>query len=70
MESQNKQILTYLQRGKSITPLDALDRFRCMRLGARIYDLKKSGHHINSQFVDVGQTKKVKEYWLIKPTEI
>lgn len=70
MESQNKMILGYLQRGRSITPLDALDRFHCMRLGARIYDLKQSGHKIDSQFVDVGQTKKVKEYWLIKPPEI
>jgi len=69
MESQNKQILAYLQRGKSITPLEALDRFGCMRLGARIWDLKQAGHRIDSQFVDVGQKKKVKEYFR-KPTEI
>lgn len=40
------QILAYLQSGKSITPIDALQLFGCFRLGARIYDLRKSGVEI------------------------
>jgi orotate phosphoribosyltransferase-like protein len=44
--SQENQILEYLKTGKSITPLDALKLFGCFRLGARIWDLKKKGYHI------------------------
>jgi len=46
MESQNKAILKHLKAGKSLTPLDALLRFGCMRLAARIYYLKQEGHII------------------------
>lgn len=40
------QILAHLQQGQSITPLDALEMFGCLRLGARIYDLRKDGVEI------------------------
>ncbi|MCE7856899.1 MAG: hypothetical protein DYG97_10195 [Ignavibacteria bacterium CHB3] len=46
--SQKQAILEYLLSGKSITPLEALDLFKCFRLGARIWDLKKEGHDIKS----------------------
>lgn len=38
--SQLKSILASLQSGDTLTPMDALRRFNCMRLGARIKDLK------------------------------
>ncbi|MCX8749050.1 hypothetical protein J3U75_06595 [Snodgrassella sp. B3088] len=50
-EAQTIQILKYLKDGNSITPLEALYRFGCMRLGARIYDLKQEGHVIRTQLV-------------------
>ncbi|WP_369608232.1 helix-turn-helix domain-containing protein [Snodgrassella alvi] len=40
-EAQTIQILEFMRAGNSITPLDALRKFGCMRLGARIYDLKQ-----------------------------
>ena len=40
-ESQNDEILAYLLRGKKLTPLKALRKFGCLRLSARIYDLRK-----------------------------
>ena len=46
--TQNKRILQHLQEGKSITPLDALNNYGCMRLAARISELKKQGHVIRS----------------------
>ncbi|KDN14029.1 hypothetical protein BGI40_01585 [Snodgrassella communis] len=49
--TQTIQILQYLKDGNSITPLDALRKFGCMRLGARIYDLKQAGHVINTLMV-------------------
>lgn len=45
--TQNEKILRYLQIHGSITPLDALELYGCMRLGARIYDLRKAGHSIS-----------------------
>lgn len=39
--SQEKQILNYLLAGNKITPLEALQKFNCFRLGARIYDIQK-----------------------------
>ena len=52
--SQEKRILEYLKEGNSITPLDALNRFGCFRLGARIWNLKHSGHNIKEEDVRIG----------------
>ena len=52
--SQTSRILEYMRAGNSITPLDALRLFGCMRLGARIYDLKQDGHVINTLIVKDG----------------
>lgn len=48
MESQNNAILKRLQMGHTLTPLEALNDpdIRSMRLGARIWELKKQGHPI------------------------
>ena len=45
--TQNEKILNYLEIHGSITPLDALELYGCMRLSARIYDLRKAGHNIS-----------------------
>ena len=50
--SQAEEILAYLRTGKSISPLEALEKFGCFRLGGRIYDLKKAGHKINTELVE------------------
>lgn len=44
--TQRDMILQFMQDTGSITPLDALREFGCMRLGARIWDLKRRGHEI------------------------
>ncbi len=59
---QTKSILKALQDGDKLTPLDALHRFDCFRLGARIYDLKKAGHPIQSKIVAIEGGKRVAEY--------
>ncbi len=51
MRSQSDKILCYLATGKPLTPITALKRFGTMRLGARIYDLKREGHRIDSSLV-------------------
>lgn len=40
--SQQKQIELWLRSGKTITPQIALSRFRCFRLAAVIFRLRKS----------------------------
>ena len=47
--TQSKKILHYIQTHGSISPQEAHDYFGCMRLGAKIYDLKKQGHNIISE---------------------
>ncbi len=51
MNSQNKQIAQHLQSGKKITPLGALRLFNCLRLGARIYEIKKTGLDVKTTLV-------------------
>lgn len=46
--SQCNRVLQHLQAYGSITPLEAMQEYGIMRLGARIYDLKKMGYSINS----------------------
>lgn len=43
---QTDMISTHLREHGSITPVDAMREFGCMRLGARIWDLKREGHSI------------------------
>jgi hypothetical protein len=50
--TQTNSILDYLKTGKSITPLEALDRFGCFRLGARILDIKHLGWDIDTEIVE------------------
>lgn len=66
MESQNKMIMGHLRRHKSITPLTAMSQYNCMRLAARIFDLKEAGHTINKEMVETHSGKQIARYTLIK----
>lgn len=61
--SQNTQILSYLQQGKKLNPLQAWKKFGVYRLSARILDLRKQGHQINTENV-TKQGKTFAEYSL------
>jgi len=50
--SQTKQIENYLKQGKAITPIVALNLFGCLRLAARVNDLRSSGLQINSRMIE------------------
>jgi Helix-turn-helix domain len=62
--TQSAEILSYLKRGRSITPITALRHFGCFRLGARIWDLKKAGHKITRTWLNLGNGKRVAKYSL------
>ncbi|MDR0233495.1 MAG: helix-turn-helix domain-containing protein [Zoogloeaceae bacterium] len=51
-QTQCEAILERLQRAP-ITPLEALEELGIFRLGGRIYDLKRQGHRIISEMVEV-----------------
>ncbi len=69
LDSQASQILAHLGEGKSISPLEALHLFGCLRLGARIFDLKAAGHDIAMEWETDG-TKKWARYSLARRTEM
>ena len=52
--SQNTQILSYLKQGKKITPIDALNKFGCFRLSARILNLRTEGYNIITENITKG----------------
>ena len=63
--SQNSDIRDYLLvAGNSLTPLEALQRFECISLGQRIYDLKKLGWQFSEEWERHGK-KKVKRFKMI-----
>ena len=63
--SQTQSILNYLLQGKKLTSLEALDLFKCMRLGARIWDLKQQGYTIEEKLIYDENTKKhYSSYWI------
>lgn len=52
-KSQKALILEYMEAHGSITPLEAERHIGCMRLGARIWDLRHEGYDIISELVVV-----------------
>lgn len=49
--TQKQMILTHLRTQGGITPLEALQKYGCFRLGARIADLKGDGIGIKTEMV-------------------
>lgn len=49
--TQNQKILQHLKLHGSITPVEALRDYGCMRLAARIANLRQSGHKIAAELV-------------------
>lgn len=67
--AQTQQILEYMELNGSITPLEALYKIGCLRLGARIYDLKHEGHLIRSENVS-NNGKTYARYSLVKKEKV
>ncbi len=62
--TQNEAILNYLQSGGSLTGLESVNEFGCMRLAARIADLRADGHNISDCWVEKPNGKRFKRYFL------
>ena len=68
-KSQTEEILQWLQSGNSITPLLALEKFGCFRLGGRIFDLREQGHLIATTMIEKNG-KHFASYSLRNPQEL
>lgn len=64
-QSQNSQILAWLKRGRTITPLEALQKFGCLRLGGRIFDLREK-NVISTTMIEVDGGKRVARYQFVR----
>jgi len=60
--SQNKQIADYLNKGRKLTPIDALTKFGCFRLAARIADLRNNGMSIVTKTIKLDNNKQIAQY--------
>ena len=49
--SQEAKILSYLQEGNRLTPMDALRLFNCFALSSRVSDLNKKGAGIKTKLI-------------------
>ena len=68
-ETHCNQVLEYLKTHDCITVDSAIEMFRCYRLSARIFDLRKRGNQINTEMVysvdDNGYPMKYAKYRLV-----
>ena len=64
MNTQTAMILAHLRAGNEITPLEALEKFGCLRLAARIADLRATGQMINSRIHHAPNGKRFAAYRL------
>lgn len=64
--TQNDQIYFHLAAGNTITPIEALNQFKCFRLASRIKDLRNEGIRIEKEMI-TKNGKRYAEYKLPEP---
>ncbi|WP_282091321.1 helix-turn-helix domain-containing protein [Epibacterium ulvae] len=71
-DTHNAKVLVHLQSGRSITQQEAFRKLGCFRLSARICELRKAGHSIQKQMIEVetsdGTSARVAEYFIQEAT--
>ena len=65
--SQTNQILKFLKAGRTITPIIALNLFGCMRLAARILEIRDMGYNVLTTTI-AANGKRFAGYKLIEAT--
>ncbi len=66
LSSQNAMILNFLESGGSLTPIEALEKFQCFRLAARMNDLRKKGYVIETEILKDDNGKSYASYSIPK----
>ncbi len=62
--TQHAMILSILQRGESLTGLEALERVGTMKLASRVSELRRAGYDIKSETIITQTGKRVSQYWI------
>ena len=68
--SQTSDILDWLNAGHPITPLEALNNFGCLRLAARIADIRAKGIEVETESHVTGKGKTVARYFIKPPAQM
>jgi hypothetical protein len=63
-KTQKEKVRQYLESGRSITPIEALEMFGSFRLGAIIFTLREEGMPIKTDFVTNRYKTKFAKYTL------
>ena len=63
-ESQEKQILDYMETGRSLTGYQMLVKFGTMNHKGRIHRLRSQGHNIEDEWIVTSTKKRIKKYYL------
>ena len=64
IESQERQIRRYMEAGNTITGLEAMNLFGCMRLPARVAEMKKNGVPVVDEWeYQIDENGKVVKKW-------
>ena len=61
--NQKLKVLNYLNKHGSITPMEALNSFGCMRLASRINELRCEGHAIETRMLSKGGKRWAQYYF-------
>ena len=64
--TQKANVRAWLLKGRSITPLEALNRFGIFRLAAVVHELRDEGMDIITEKFQVSPKKRVAKYYLKK----
>lgn len=67
--TQKANVRAWLLKGRSITPLEALNRFGSLRLSAIVFKLREEGLPIEMERLQVSPKKRVAKYY-IKPENL
>ena len=67
--TQTEQVLDHLRNQGPLTQLEAQEQIGCLRLGARIWDLKQRGHAIKTEFVELASGQRVARYMLVREAQ-
>jgi hypothetical protein len=68
-KTQKEKVRQYLESGRSITPIEALEMFGSFRLGAIIFTLREEGMPIKTDFVTNRYKTKFAKYTLEQKTQ-
>lgn len=63
-ETQSERVLNYLLSGKSLTSLEAITKFQCLRLAGRIKELRQH-YKIHTEMIVTKSKKRIAKYSII-----